>query len=61
VGDHHRVGRARVTGSSFVGSAFARAGEARIVLRGEIDADALQRLRGHLDGVAAPPVLGPVR
>jgi hypothetical protein len=53
VADRYRVGSTRVNGSSFVGSAFALAGEARIVLRGEIDSDALERLSGHLDGFIA--------
>jgi hypothetical protein len=51
VENHHPLGGGRVIGSSVVGSAFGRVGEARIVWRGEIDADALARLGCHL-GVA---------
>jgi hypothetical protein len=55
--DHHVSGGDRrgfrVIASGWVGSGFGGLGEARIVLRGEIDSDALRLLGRHLDGFLA--------
>jgi hypothetical protein len=55
--DHHVPGGDRrgfrVVASGWVGSSFGGLGEARIVLRGEIDSDALKLVGRQLDGFLA--------
>jgi hypothetical protein len=55
--DHHVPGGdhsgSRTIASGCVGSSFGGVGEASIVLRGEIDTDALKHLGRHLNGFLA--------